>query len=61
MSYVVRQRSDLTDAFKSLIGVMMAGDIVLFILWNIYLADLADVIGPDTDDIMLNGRPMSHL
>ncbi|KAJ6541993.1 hypothetical protein DFH09DRAFT_1393210 [Mycena vulgaris] len=57
MSYVVRQGSELTDAFKSLIGVDTASPI----LWNIYFADLADVFGPDQDDVCLDGRPISHL
>ncbi|KAJ7207268.1 hypothetical protein GGX14DRAFT_366489 [Mycena pura] len=30
-------------------------------LWNIYFADLADVFESDSDDITLNGRPVSHL
>ncbi|KAF7342021.1 RNA-directed DNA polymerase from mobile element jockey [Mycena venus] len=60
MSYVVRQGSVLTAAFKSLIGVL-TGDTASPILWNIYFADLADVFDPDPDDICLNGRPVSHL
>ncbi|KAJ7436781.1 hypothetical protein B0H11DRAFT_1754302 [Mycena galericulata] len=60
MSYVVRQGSELTAAFKSLIGVL-TGDTASPILWNIYFADLAGVFGPDRDDVCLNGRPVSHL
>ncbi|KAF7374664.1 RNA-directed DNA polymerase from mobile element jockey [Mycena sanguinolenta] len=60
MSYVVRHGSEVTAAFKSLIGVL-TGDTASPILWNVYFADLADMFGPDMDDIRLNGRPVSHL
>lgn len=55
----IRSR-ELTAAFKSLIGVL-TGDTASPMLWNIYFADLADVFEPDSDDITLNGRPVSHL
>jgi hypothetical protein len=60
MSYVVKQGDDLADAFKSLTGVL-TGDSASPILWNVYIADLADVFVTDADDIILHGAAISHL
>jgi hypothetical protein len=51
LSYIVRQGSELTAAFKLLqvIGVI-TGDTISPILWNIYFADLADVFEPNPND-----------
>jgi hypothetical protein len=60
MSYVVKQGSVLSAAFKSLIGVL-TGDTASPVLWNVYFADLAKVFGPDPDDLLMAGIPISHL
>jgi hypothetical protein len=60
MSYVVKHGSMLTDAFKSLIGVL-TGDTASPILWNIYFADLEKHITTDANDIVIDGRPISHV
>jgi hypothetical protein len=59
MSYVVRQGSEVTDAFKSLIGILM-GDTASPVLWNVYFADFATRFGEDADDIALDGIAISH-
>lgn len=60
MSYVVKHGSNLTEAFKSLIGVL-TGDTASPALWNVYFADLEQHITTDPDDIILNGRAISHV
>lgn len=60
MLYIVKHGSNLTDAFKSLIGVL-TGDTASPILWNIYFADLENHISRDPNDIKLNGQPILHV
>ncbi|THV03490.1 hypothetical protein K435DRAFT_747737 [Dendrothele bispora CBS 962.96] len=58
MGYVVRHGEEVTEAFKSLIGVL-TGDTASPILWNLYFADL-DV--PDhKGDVQLSCRIISHV
>jgi hypothetical protein len=60
MLYVVRQGSEVTASFKSLIGVL-TGDTASPVLWNVYFADLVEVFSEDSDEIILNGVAVSHL
>jgi hypothetical protein len=58
MSYIVRHAGAHSSSFKSLIGVL-TGDTVSPALWNIYFADLE--IPDDPDDVILDGRHVSHV
>lgn len=55
MSYVVRDSSEMTEGFVSLIGVL-TGDTVSPVLWNVYFADLEKHLPDDPDDIQLPYR-----
>ncbi|KAF9025972.1 hypothetical protein BDZ89DRAFT_1092516 [Hymenopellis radicata] len=59
MRYVVRHEGEVTGAFKSLIG-LLTGDPVSPILWDIFFADLDDVLVVCAEDVVLAGRSVSH-
>jgi hypothetical protein len=58
MTYVVRHGGDYSEAFKSAIGVL-TGDSASPGLWNIFFADL--FFPTDSDDVTLDGTPVSHV
>ena len=55
---MVKHNRELSDSFKSLIG-LLTGDTASPMLWNIYFHDLH--IPEDDDDVILNGRKISHV
>ncbi|KAF5375862.1 hypothetical protein D9615_008181 [Tricholomella constricta] len=58
MSYIVRHGGSISDTFSSLLG-LLTGDTASPGLWNIFFSDLA--VPDHPDDILLNGRSVSHL
>jgi hypothetical protein len=60
MSYIVKHTGEYSQSFKSLIGVL-TGDSASPGLWNIYFADLALMVPPDPDDVILGDTPISHI
>ena len=56
MTYVVKRGAHHSDAFTSSVGIL-AGDTASPGLWNIYFSDFS--IRDHSDDILLNGRPVS--
>lgn len=58
MTYMVRQVGQNSDAFKSLLGVLI-GDPASPTFWNLFLADFA--LDLDVDDASLMGLIISHL
>ncbi|KAF9022618.1 hypothetical protein BDZ89DRAFT_930022, partial [Hymenopellis radicata] len=60
MKYVVHHEGAVSEAFKSLIGVL-TGDSASPILWNLYFADLADVVPIHVDDLVFGETVISHM
>jgi hypothetical protein len=58
MSYQVSMDKELSDEFKSMIGIL-TGDSASPDLWDAYLADYNPPI--DSDDIVLGGVPIGNL
>lgn len=58
MSYAVTHGGNLSNAFRSRIGVLI-GDPASPTLWNLFLADFK--LFPDDGDLALNGVIISHL
>jgi hypothetical protein len=60
MAYVMRDRTSLTKAFKSVNGVL-TGDTASPTLWNIYFADLEADLPDSFQDIVLHQKQISHV
>ena len=58
ISFLVRHNGELSDSFKSMIGVL-TGDTASPMLWNIYFHNV--IIPDDEDDIILSGQKISHV
>jgi Reverse transcriptase (RNA-dependent DNA polymerase) len=60
ISYIMRDQTASTTAFKSIIGVL-TGDTASPVLWNIYFADLTNWLHDDIHDVCLYTRLISHV